>query len=340
MTGESNRQQEQYEEALFASMMKEYLREQGQQALEEEEQRKKTSDFEISQQADERMRQFILQHTSSQSRQRNGRKRLGKRLPFKAANRNGRKKIACAAAAILFAAAIWSTAGTADSFRHSGETKQIQNAYIQAQDAALEIGKFSFDGFSPVTGKSSDLSEEERTACIKAYTDKVNQYYAKDNPVRQQYIDLHALYVNDVCRKKVDYVVDSGVLDSETDEISFSKDRTQATMDISFTIWNKSIEQTESGKYAVSAPVNKVRATVVMVKEDGNWKFLKSTDSFVDDGMTDAWLPHIKELFRKKDTSDAGWNRVQRICGTEYDTFAEALRAAGQIHADEANPYT
>ena len=54
MSSEHNQLQEQYEDALFALIMDEYLREIGQQALEENERLKQSQEFEISEVTDKR----------------------------------------------------------------------------------------------------------------------------------------------------------------------------------------------------------------------------------------------------------------------------------------------
>ncbi|MDO4174058.1 MAG: DUF4367 domain-containing protein [Eubacteriales bacterium] len=59
MTSRHNHLQEQYEDALFALMMDDYLREIGQQALEENERLKQSQEFEISEAMDRKIRKQI-----------------------------------------------------------------------------------------------------------------------------------------------------------------------------------------------------------------------------------------------------------------------------------------
>lgn len=67
MTGRRNQLQEKYEDALFALMMDDYLRQQGQQAFDENERLKESNEIEISQNIDKRIRNQIkrLSHVTS-----------------------------------------------------------------------------------------------------------------------------------------------------------------------------------------------------------------------------------------------------------------------------------
>lgn len=230
----------------------------------------------------------------------------------------------------------------ADSFQQTAETQQIQAAFVGAQETLLEMGKFSATS-EPVTGTTADLTEEECSANIQAYTDKVNLYYSENSRVRQTYIDQYAALINDVYKNKVDYTVDCGVLDCDLNRVSYSDNGNTATIQVTFTVYNKWVGETDSDQFDVAAPINKSQATVVMVKEEGNWKLLETKDwnmGYADDAAEKlqakaATASNDSEL---SETVQA-IQEAQEICITEYPTFQEALDAANQIDAREINPF-
>lgn len=65
MTSRRDQLQERYEDALFALIMDEYLREQGRQALDENERLKESKEIEISQTLDKKIRKQIQRHFHS-----------------------------------------------------------------------------------------------------------------------------------------------------------------------------------------------------------------------------------------------------------------------------------
>lgn len=67
MTSRRDQLQERYEDALFALIMDEYLREQGRQALNENEQLRELPNHTISQEMNEKIRKLILHSSRSQS---------------------------------------------------------------------------------------------------------------------------------------------------------------------------------------------------------------------------------------------------------------------------------
>lgn len=77
MTNRRDQLQERYEDALFALMMDEYLREQGKKALDENERLKESKEIEISQTLDKKIRKQIQRHFHSY-KDKSGRKSITK----------------------------------------------------------------------------------------------------------------------------------------------------------------------------------------------------------------------------------------------------------------------
>lgn len=121
MSSEHNQLQEQYEDALFALIMDEYLREIGQQALEENERLKQSQEFEISEVTDKKIRKQI-NHFSFSYKEKRSRKSI-----TKIAKRVG---IAVCAAAIL----------TMTAFAAFPDLKiNLMNLYLEAADGHMDF---------------------------------------------------------------------------------------------------------------------------------------------------------------------------------------------------------
>lgn len=244
----------------------------------------------------------------------------------------------------MIAAGIVLTASVAyaDSFQQTAETQQIQAAFVGAQEVLLEMGKFHSESPS-ITGTTSDLTEEVRAANIKAYTDKVKQYYSENSTVRQKYIDKYTFLIDDAYKTKVNYIVDCGVLDCDLNRVSYSDNGNTATIQVTFTVYNKWVGETDSDQFDVAAPINKSQATVVMVKEDGNWKLLETKDWNMGYADNAAEKLQAKAATASNDSELSetvqAIQEAQEICITEYPTFQEALDAANQIDAREINPF-
>lgn len=216
------------------------------------------------------------------------------------------------------------------------ETQALREAFLGAQETALQMGKFPAE-YGEQTGTTAEMTEEERNACVQAYTKKVEQYYASGSACRQSYIEQNEALLRNVYQTKVNYLMDGGVLDCDLTEALVSTDGTTATVKATWTEWNKWVEQNEAGQYEVTAPVNRNTATVTMVKEEGCWK-IQSTD--------DLCMECADDVTDKLSTLDAGagvlseMEQAQEICGNSYATFTEALAAAKTIDGNGINPYS
>jgi hypothetical protein len=170
--------------------------------------------------------------------------------------------------------------------------------------------------YDPDAGTTAALSDEALQAQIDAYNEQVDRYYAMDNTCRSAYKEQNESILRKTSTDEPAYNVDSGVLDYEVHRLTMNRAKTEATVNMSATVYHKVVEA-EDHSYEVQCSVEDVELTAVMVKEEDTWKLLRY-DTFDESGDAGAL----------QGTSS----------GTEYADFADALAAAEQLNVAELCP--
>lgn len=217
------------------------------------------------------------------------------------------------------------------------EADAVYEGLRGAENVGLAIGEYQSD-----TGTTAQLSEEELQAQIDAYNAQIDQYYALDNPCRQEYKTLNESFLRDTYVDEVSCRVDGGVLDYDVHSLVFDEARTTATVDLTRVAYNKWVNSIDNENFSIICCASVTEETAVMVKEDGVWKLLRYER--YDKG--DNWWP--EEIFYAAPDEPRAYNvqaeeppevvEAAELADAKYTSLADALNAAEQIDVEELCP--
>lgn len=216
------------------------------------------------------------------------------------------------------------------------ERQMVQDAFIASQDVSYQIGYFESEN-----GKTDGLTEQQIASYLSDFNEKIDRYYAKTNACGQDYKEINEKILREVAKNKVNYVVQSGVLDCTFHSVSISEDKKTAVVKAVCKVWGDWVEENESGNIEVTAPINRNTITATMVKEDGLWK-LGSIDKmdveFADDVIEER---NVSELMTQEDDEqkEAINDYIEQTHIAEYKTFSEALTVAENLDPYAINPF-
>lgn len=220
------------------------------------------------------------------------------------------------------------------------EIQAVKEAFIGAQDISYRIGCFESEN-----GKTDYLSEEAIQTYIDSFNMQIDQYYSNANVCRQTYKEINEQLLREICRGKVYYSVDGGVLECVFDDVNIGEDGDVATVKAVCTVWGNWVEENDSGALNVVAPIGRDTITATMVKEDGKWKLEKINEMYSELGADvineletqQQYASEIKTY--TKEQLNLIDEYVEKTYFTEYTTFEEALNAAKSLNPDEINPF-
>lgn len=224
------------------------------------------------------------------------------------------------------------TAAAPGDIDYEDEINQISESLKGAIEVQLEIGAFQADN-----GYTTELSEEELSAFVQAYNEKVDRYYSSDNAVRESYKEHNEYLLREYYQSTLDYQVASGVLDFAVDKIT-TLDGNRVQVDCRAVIWGTWVDASEEGFYVI-APVNLETMSVVMVKESGEWKLDQILESNVDMdySISDAGTEEFGTRLNSNDDDvinyDAAYTEEVRqdMLSQTYHSFADALGKAEEF---------
>ena len=181
----------------------------------------------------------------------------------------------------------------------NAEQQKIENAFIESQNVSYQIGYFESEN-----GKTDGLTEQQIASYLSDFNEKIDRYYAKTNACGQDYKEINEKILREVAKNKINYVVQSGVLDCTFRSVSISEDEKTAVVKAVCKVWGDWVEENESGNIEVIAPIGRNTITATMVKEDGLWKL------------------------ERIDAMQTQLERYAQPVDTQYQSFADAVKAA------------
>jgi len=250
------------------------------------------------------------------------------------------KRFFVVALIILVSAGVFLMIGAADV--ETGEERiAIENALISAKNVQLALGAFTSE-----TGTTSQLTEEELERQIEAYNTQVNQFYSKDNPCCGEYKEWNESMLREDFAHNVFYRVDGGILDYQIQSIRLDNDSNTASVELTAVIFNNWVAETENRDYRIQCCAATEDLSVVMSKEDGEWKLHHYDECKRND---DSWMPQDVLDSIDVDNADAAddgrYAHLQvdvidaaNAANTSYTRFDEALAAAERINVREICP--
>ena len=222
-----------------------------------------------------------------------------------------------------------------DAAASRGEVEAVHAAVLGAENVQLALGAYVSED-----GTTAQLTDAEIQAQLDAYNAEVDRYYALDNVCREEYKDWNETMLRDSFVDETFYRLEGGVLDYQFHGVKFNADKTEATVKLSATAYNKWISETEDGDYWIQCCAGNTEQTAVMVKEDGDWKLL-CYDSYQ---KQEDWMPqdilsdHGTAAYAASTEADAEALEAGELADAEYDNFADAVEAANRIHVADICP--
>lgn len=211
---------------------------------------------------------------------------------------------------------------------------EVSSAVCGVFETQAEMGMFVSED-----GLTSSLTQEEINNLIDEYDKKVDKYYSKANPCNVNYKWLNREYLNNTYKKVIDNCIDAGISDYKIVEIKFSEDQQKADVEIVFTAWNKWVVQ-DGENYQVLNPVNRDRANVTMIIEDGQWK-LEKINSYIKgiNGYSELSKDDMINMpvNMSNDNVISKIKNSENVLTQEYDSFEDAFMAAQAIDIENGN---
>lgn len=183
-------------------------------------------------------------------------------------------------------------------------TKDIWDAFAASQN--IELGYFESEN-----GKTDSLTEQQVQAYVDSFNAEMDRYYASNNVCLSLYKEQNEYLLREVCNDEISYCVGRSVLERPVYWIIPHLDGKTVELHANYRSSGCWVEESESGRLEVVAPVCRNEITATMVREDGQWK-LRSMDDF-----------HMEELQKS--------GKSLEISSMQYDTFEQALSAAQRI---------
>ena len=223
------------------------------------------------------------------------------------------------------------------------EIDQIREALIGSQEIVVQMGMFSSGD-----GTTATLSQEMLESTAENFDQRVDQYYSQGT-----YANTFYKWLNRDClfrshQTTVDNCIAGGVSRCDITNVSLSDNGTEATVSATIVSWNKWVTQEEDGKYTISNPINQDMLEVVMVKEQGTWKWKE--DISLLKGMTgydpssspsSSQVQSIQQASTSKNAEKVQiMSKIREnkaILAKKYDTFQEAKAAVEGIDVTTGN---
>ena len=215
------------------------------------------------------------------------------------------------------------------------EANSVYDAMIGAKNVQLALGAYVSED-----GTTAQLTDVEIQAQLDAYNAEVDRYYALDNVCREEYKDWNETMLRESYVDETFYRLEGGVLDYQVHNLEFNSEKTEATLKLTATLYNKWISETEDGDYWIQCCAGNTEMTAVLVKEDGDWKLLRY-DSYQ---KQENWMPqdilsdHDTAAYAASTEADAEALEAGELANAEYDNFADAVEAANRIHVADICP--
>ena len=215
-----------------------------------------------------------------------------------------------------------------DAAASRGEVEAVYDAMIGAKNVQLALGAYVSED-----GTTAQLTDAEIQAQLDAYNAEVDRYYAMDNVCREEYKDWNETMLRESYVDETFYRLEGGVLDYQVHNLEFNSEKTEATLKLTATLYNKWISETEDGDYWIQCCAGNTEMTAVLVKEDGDWKLLRY-DSYQ---KQEDWMS--QDILSDHGTAaDAEALEAGELANAEYDNFADAVEAANRIHVADICP--
>ena len=223
------------------------------------------------------------------------------------------------------------------------EIDQIREALIGSQEIVVQMGMFSSGD-----GTTATLSQEMLESTAENFDQRVDQYYSQGT-----YANTFYKWLNRDClfrshQTTVDNCIAGGVSRCDITNVSLSDNGTEATVSATIVSWNKWVTQEEDVKYTISNPINQDMLEVVMVKEQGTWKWKE--DISLLKGMTgydpssspsSSQVQSIQQASTSKNAEKVQiMSKIKEnkaILAKKYDTFQEAKAAVEGIDVTTGN---